>query len=62
MTARQKDAITWLQRVGEATPWAVKKAGFQVRMFDTLAEKGRIQATQVEGRVKPFNVYQVGEG
>lgn len=61
MTARQRDAITWLGRVGEATPWAIRKAGFQVRMFDTLTQQGRIHATQVQGRVKPFNVYRVGE-
>ncbi len=61
MTARQKDAITWLRKVGEANQFAVRRAGYQVRTFDAPAEQGRIQVEVRPGRVKPFNVYRVGE-
>jgi hypothetical protein len=58
MTTRQKDALRWLEQVGEANQFAVHRAGYQQRTLDALVEQGRVVLRVVQGRVRPFNVYQ----
>jgi hypothetical protein len=57
MTTRQKDALRWLEQVGEANQFAVHRAGYQQRTLDALVEQGRVVLRVVQGRVRPFNVY-----
>jgi hypothetical protein len=57
MTPRQRDALRWLEQVGEANQFAVHRAGYQQRTLDALADQGRITRVMVQGRVKPFAVY-----
>ena len=57
MTPRQKEALRWLETVGEANQFAVHRAGYQQRTLDALADQGRIARVMVQGRVKPFAVY-----
>jgi len=59
VTARQRDAIRWLQANQPASQFQVRRAGFQLRTFDALAEQGHIHARTVAGRVRPFHVYSI---
>ncbi len=58
MTPRQREALRWLETVGEANQFAVHRAGYQQRTLDALVAQGRIVVRVVQGRVRPFNVYQ----
>ena len=59
MTPRQKEALRWLETVGEASEFAVHRAGYQQRTLDALVAQGRV-IEEVAGRwrVKPFKVYR----
>jgi hypothetical protein len=57
VTARQRDAIRWLEANEPASQFEVRRAGFQLRTFEALHEQGLIHARVVAGRVRPFHVY-----
>lgn len=61
MTPRQRDALRWLEGVGEANEFAVHRAGYQARTLDALAKQGRIDRTMVQGRIKPYAIYATHE-
>ena len=62
MTPRQKEALRWLEGVGEASEFAVHRAGIQHRTMDALVAQGRvIEDVSGQWRVKPFKVYRSRE-
>ena len=61
MTPRQKDALQWLEQVGEANEFAVHRAGYQHRTLEALRTKGRVHGELVQGRCRPYWVYSTHE-
>jgi hypothetical protein len=58
MTPRQRDALRWLEQVGEVSEWTLNRTKpFQARTLDALAEQGRIHVQVVEGRTRPYRVW-----
>lgn len=58
MTPRQRDALRWLEGVGEANEFAVHRAGIQHRTIHALHTQGRIHGELVQGRCRPYWVYR----
>ena len=58
MTPRQKEALRWLEGVGEASEFAVHRAGIQHRTIHALHTQGRIHGELVQGRCRPYWVYR----
>ena len=58
MTPRQKEALRWLETVGEASEFVVHRAGYQHRTMEALRVAGRIHGELVQGRCRPYWVYR----
>lgn len=59
VTARQQEAIAWLESVGKATAKLAREHGFAQRTLDALADAGRIQREYMPRTVGgPFPVYR----
>jgi hypothetical protein len=59
VTARQQEAIEWLERVGKATAKLARKHGFAQRTLDALADAGRIQRDYMPSTFRgSFPVYR----
>ena len=58
MTPRQKEALRWLETVGEANEFAVHRAGYQHRTMEAPRVAGRIHGELVQGRCRPYWVYR----